>query len=212
MRPASLREPLMNTLDRRRFLPAAAAGATGLAVTSARAAEPEPKKNPDLSLAPFRFDVTPPVGHSCCGGWIKPVEAVDDPLEAVGFVLLGAGKPIVISAVDWTGLLNEAHIEWRTALADAAGTTPDRVAVQCVHQHNAPFACLEAERIVAAQTDLPHILDVTFFRQCLNRARDAIRGSIGRARPVTHIVTGQGKVEKVASNRRVSRDADGNVK
>lgn len=98
----------------------------------------------NLQLASFRFDVTPPLGHSLCGGWIKPVVGVDDPLEAVGIVLLGSGKPVVLCAVDWTGLANEAHVQWREALAEAAGTTADRVAVQCVHQHNAPFACLEA--------------------------------------------------------------------
>ncbi|MCX7269951.1 MAG: hypothetical protein NT095_05555, partial [Burkholderiales bacterium] len=76
---------------------------------------------------------------------------------AIGVVLLGAGKPIVLCAVDWTGILNEAHVAWRTAIAEAAGTTPDRVAVHCVHQHNAPFACLEAAKLVAAQTDLQHI-------------------------------------------------------
>jgi hypothetical protein len=165
-----------------------------------------------LHIATFRCDVTPPIGHSCCGGWIKPVEAVDDPLESIGIVLIGAGKPIVICAVDWTGLLNEAHLEWRKVLAEAAGTTPDRVAIQCVHQHNAPFACLEAERIVADQADLPHIVDVAFFRQCLDITRHEVERAISRARPLTHIASGQATVHRVASNRRVSRDADGRVK
>ncbi len=165
-----------------------------------------------LRLASFRFDVTPPQGHSLCGGWIKPVVGVDDPLEAIGFVLLGAGKPIVICTVDWTGLLNDAHVQWRTALAEAAGTTPDRVAVQCVHQHNAPFACLDAEKIVLAQGDLPHIIELDFYQQCLTRGREALIEAVKKARPVTHIASGQGKVEKVASNRRVSRDANGHIK
>lgn len=165
-----------------------------------------------LRLAPFRFDVTPPIGHSCCGGWIKPVEVVDDSLEAIGFVLLGAGKPIVLCAVDWTGLLNEAHIEWRKALAEAAGTAPDRVAVQCVHQHNAPFVCLEAERIVAAQGDLPHIVDVDFFNSCLDRAKKSVAAAIPKAQRITQIASSQGKVEKVASNRRIFRDENGRVK
>ncbi len=164
-----------------------------------------------LHVAPFRFDVTPPIGHSCCGGWIKPIEVVDDAHEAVGIVLLGAGKPIVLCAVDWTGLLNEAHVEWRTALAQAAGTTPDRVAVHCVHQHNAPFACLEAERIVLAQGDLPHIVSLDFFKRCLETARKAVEQAIPKARAVTHIGWGQGKVEGVASNRRVFRDETGKV-
>ncbi len=165
----------------------------------------------ELHIAGFRFDVTPPLGHSCCGGWIKPVQAVDDPLEAVGLVLIGAGKPIVLCAVDWTGISNEAHLRWREALAEAAGTTADRVAVQCLHQHNAPFACLDAERIVQAQGDLPHIVDLDFFRRCLDRGQQAIRTAVPRAQLVTRIAHGQAKVDKVAGNRRVSRDEQGRV-
>ncbi|MCA9113465.1 MAG: hypothetical protein KDA79_00150, partial [Planctomycetaceae bacterium] len=168
-------------------------------------------KQSGLALAPFQFDVTPPKGHSCCGGWIKPVEAVTDPLEAVGFVLLGAGKPIVLCAVDWTGLLNEAHLNWRKALAEAAGTTPERVAVQCVHQHNAPFACLEAERIVLQQGDLPHIVELDFYNRCLDKGRKAIEQALKQARPVSHIAASQGRVEKVASNRRVMRNSEGRI-
>ena len=156
-----------------------------------------------LSLASFRFDVTPPLGHSLCGGWIPAVTAVDDPLEAIGFVFLGSGKPIVLCAVDWTGLCNEAHWKWRQALAAAAGTTADRVAVQCVHQHDAPFACLDAQSIVRAQGDLPDIVDVDFFRACLARAGQAVKASLGKARPVTHVASGQAQVEQVASNRRI---------
>lgn len=170
------------------------------------------RETAEVSIAPFRFDVTPPMGHSLCGGWIKPVLAVDDGLEAIGFVLLGAGKPIVICAVDWTGLLNEAHVEWRKALAEAAGTTPDRVAVQCVHQHNAPFACLEAERIILEQGDLPHIVELGYYHECLDRGRKAIAAALKQTQSVTHIAQGQAKVEKVASNRRVFRDENGIVK
>jgi len=168
-------------------------------------------EKPDLYLAAFRFDVTPPVGHSLCGGWIKPVEAVDDLLEAIGFVLLGAGQPIVICTVDWTGLLNDAHVAWRSALAEAAGTTPQRVAVQCVHQHNAPFACLDAQKFVAKHADLPHIVDLDFFKTCLDRGRTAVRECLTKARRVTHVASGQAKVDRVAANRRVQRDEKKNV-
>jgi hypothetical protein len=164
-----------------------------------------------LQIAPFKFDVTPPLGHSCCGGWIKPVEVIDDALEANGLVLLGAGRPIVLCAVDWTGLSNATHLAWRTALAEAAGTTPDRVAVQCVHQHNAPFVCFEAERLVAEQGDLPHIMDLAFFQRCLDRAREAVTTALRQPRPVTHFGWGQGRVVGVASNRRVYRDAGGRI-
>lgn len=164
-----------------------------------------------LKIAPFRFDVTPPMGHSMCGGWIKPAEAVDDPLEAIGYVLLGCGQPIVFCAVDWTGLLNSAHVRWRQALAAAVGTTPDRVALHCVHQHNAPFACLESQAIVQAEGDLPDIVDLDFYQQCLQRAAEAASQALAGARPITHIATQQSPVDQVASNRRVFRDAAGHV-
>ncbi len=164
-----------------------------------------------LHLASFRFDVTPPPGHSLCGGWIKPVSAVDDPLEAIGLVLLGAGAPIVICAVDWTGILNEAHVAWRAALAEAAGTTPERVAVHCVHQHNAPLVCFDAERMLAAQTDLPRVFDRDFHRRCLDAARAAVAAALPRSRAVTHVAHGRARVDEVASNRRVARDANGRI-
>jgi hypothetical protein len=165
---------------------------------------------PSLKLAPFRFDVSPPEGHPLCGGWIKPVVGMDDPEEAIGLLITGAGDPIVICAVDWTGLLNRAHRRWREALAQAAGTTPERVAVQCVHQHNAPFVCLETEEIVSAQGDLPHNVFPDFFQLCLDRGAAVVAKAKKELRAVTHIATGQARVEKVAGNRR-SLGPDGKV-
>ena len=186
------------TMNRRHFLATAAASTTALA-TSAESVE----KHGGLHLATFRFDVTPPMGHSLCGGWIKPVLGVDDPLEALGYVLLGVGKPIVVCVVDWTVLLNSAHIQWRQALAEAAGTTIDRVTVHCVHQHNAPFACLDAEQIILEQGDLPHIVDPDFFYRCLDAAREAVAEGLKKPTPVTHVAHGEAEVEDVAANRRI---------
>lgn len=165
-----------------------------------------------LRVAPFRFDVTPPVGHPLCGGWIKPVEAVEDGLEALGYVVLGAGEPIVVCVLDWTGILNEAHVQWRAALAAAAGTTPERVAVQCVHQHDAPFVCLRTQELLEEfKTGLINV-DRGFFAECLKRGADAVKRAVAQAVPLTHVAFGEGKVEKVAGNRRVLLDAEGKVK
>jgi len=196
-------------LHHRRSFLAASTAWTLLPYTTQSA---QAEKAGGLHLAPFRFDVTPPMGHPCCGGWIKPVEIVDDPLEAIGVVLLGVGKPIVLCAVDWTGILNEAHVAWRTALAEAVGTTPDRVAVHCVHQHNAPFACLEAEKLVAAQTDLQHIVFADFHARCLDKARQAVANAIKNPVAISHVAMGSAPVERVASNRRLDRDTAGRVK
>ncbi len=193
----------MFNVGRRQFLQTSAIlAASGLTASQLHAAQSASSAG-NLHIAPFRFDVSPPLGHPLCGGWIKPVVAYDDPLEAIGFVLLGAGDPIVICSVDWTGLLNEAHVEWRKALAEAAGTTPDRVAVQCVHQHNSPFACLEAERMVAATRDFTHIVDLAFYQKCLDAGRTAIEAALKQTVPITHIAQGEAAVEKVAGNRRI---------
>lgn len=190
----------MHNLGRREFLGTTSAWAGAVLLAGSETCWSGEQK---LELATFRSDVSPPNGHPLCGGWIKPVEGQDDPLEAIGLVLLGAGKPIVLCAVDWTGLLNEAHVAWRTRLAEAAGTTPDRVAVQCVHQHNAPFVCLEGQRICAQQGDLSGaIVDPEFFEKSLAATAAALRKSLERARPVTHVASSQAQVYQVAGNRR----------
>lgn len=167
--------------------------------------------SPVVYVAPFRFDVTPPLGHPLLAGLVQPVVGIDDALEAIGYVLLGAGAPIVICAVDWAGLLNDAHRAWCEALAAAAGTTPDRVAVQCVHQHGAPFVCFEAQAVIARHGDLPATFDPAFFADCLSRGQAAVRAALVRPRRVTHVAHGIAVVAGVASNRRVSRDATGRV-
>jgi hypothetical protein len=53
--------------------------------------------------------------------------------------------------------------------------------------------------------------DVPFLRNVLKRLDTAVRESLASARPITHIGTGQAKVDRVASNRRILGD-DGKVK
>lgn len=165
---------------------------------------------PALHLATFTCDVTPPLGHPLCGGWIEPVRGVDDPLEARGVVLLGPGKPVVLCVVDWCGVRNEAFRTWRAALADAAHTVPENVSLHCVHPHNAPFADTGAEKLIAA-AGAPTSLDLTFFAECVKRSADALWASLIKAERFTHVGHGAGTVEKVASNRRVL-GPDGQVK
>src|SRR5579859_3630243 len=154
---------------------------------------------PALHLAAFRSTVTPPPGHPLCGGWVEPVRAVDDPLRAVGVVLLGPAAPVVLCAVDWCGIRNDAH------------TTPERVAVHSVHPHNAPFADTEAERLLESVPGAPPSLDLKFFDRAVRTAADAVRASLAKTSRLTHFGTGQAKVEQVASNRRVL-GPDGKVK
>ena len=157
---------------------------------------------PSLHLTTFQSDATPPLGHPLCGGWIEPVRAVDDPLRILGIVLHGAGSPIVLCAVDWCGLRNEANQTWRQALAQAANTTPERVAIHCVHPHNAPFADVEAERLLQSVHGAPS-LALAFFGRVVRQSADALQTALKSMVPFTHIGIGQARVEQVASNRRI---------
>lgn len=158
---------------------------------------------PTLHLATFAADVTPPLGHPLCGGWIEPARAVDDPLRALGVILLGMGRPVVLCALDWCGMRNEANRRFRQALAEAAHTVPENVAIHCVHPHNAPFADVEAQRLIEAAPGAPFSLDLKFFDAVVQRTAAAAKASLAKTAPLTHVGLGQAKVEQVASNRRV---------
>lgn len=162
-------------------------------------------------LATFSVDASPPIGHPLCGGWIKPTEAVTDPLRFRGVVLLGSGLPIVLAALDWTELRNESHRIWTEAVAEAAHTTPDRVAVQSLHQHNAPMADHVGNALLAKAGRSPLLFDNRFFDDLVRRSAAAVRESLTPAKPVSHIRIGRAEVSRVASNRRIL-GPDGKIK
>jgi hypothetical protein len=153
-------------------------------------------------LASFTAEVTVPLGHPLMGGGIAPARTIEDPLFVHGFVLSGAGQPIVLAAVDWCEIRNDAYSRWRTVLAEAAATVPERVLVSSVHQHDAPVADLEAERILRAHKAKGSICDPEFHERAVQSVARAVRASLKTAQRITHIGIGQAKVEKIASNRR----------
>jgi hypothetical protein len=165
---------------------------------------------PTFQLATFAADVTPPDGHPLCGGWIEPVRGVDDPLKALGVVLLGSGKPVVLCVFDWVALRNDAHLTVRKALADATRTTIDRVAVHAVHPHNAPFADTGAQKLLD-EAKGPPSLDLKFFNKVVGSVSAACGVALAKAKPFDHIGVGSATVKEVASNRRV-HGPDGRVK
>ncbi|MGL4552283.1 MAG: hypothetical protein ACRC33_13980 [Gemmataceae bacterium] len=72
-----------------------------------------------------------------------------------------------------------------------------------IHQHDAPSADLTAERLSAAQKLGKSTLDLVWHEKAVGRVAAALAASSKRARPVTHVGTGEAKVDRVASNRRV---------
>ena len=167
-------------------------------------------KPPTFRLASFSADVTVPLGHGMMGGaWLS--KKIADPLYAHGIVLLGPEPPVVFVTVDWCEIRNDALTRWQEVLAEAAKTKPERVVVCAIHQHDAPVADLEAERILRASKAAGTICDLDFHERAVQRVASALRGSLKSAQPVTHIGVGQAKVERIASNRRYEMP-DGSVR
>lgn len=162
----------------------------------------------ELQVGVFRSDVTPPFGHPLCGGWIEPLNAVDDPLLAKGIVLVDGEHRYVICSVDWCLLQTGAYDLFRRKLAKAAGTSESRVTVHTVHQHNAPIADSNAERLLRQAEGAPRHLDLAFLESATDQLANAVREACDRMKPITHVGHGKALVEKFASNRRV-RLADG---
>jgi hypothetical protein len=152
-----------------------------------------------LQLAVFRADVTPPVGAPLCGGLVKPTEDVSEPLQALGVVLLTEEKPIVLCAVDYCEIRGADHVHWREVLAKAAGTTPERVAVHALHQHNVPLVDTVAQKLLPEIS----IIDTAATERALSGIATRLAAALKTPQPVTHISTGEAKVLEVASNRRV---------
>ena len=165
-----------------------------------------------LHLATFQSDITPPIGHPLCAGWYPPVTAVSDPLSALGVVLVPEGEPpIVLCALDWAELSNGDYRRWRVDLAEAVKTTPERVAVHCIHAHDTPWADRDAQDILDAHGWPGVIMAGDWAERVRAQAAEAARGAMLSQQPCTEIGVGEARVDRIASNRRVM-GADGKVK
>jgi len=202
---APLRHRLFPTLV---FLLGFIAAFGSLGFRSAAADNPAPHPT-GLRLARFDIDATPPVGSRMA---YDPVTNWWDlGLRARGIVLLGAGDPIVLCALDWIGIANEGHDAFRDTLAKAAGTSRERVSVHALHQHDAPDCDFGAESILKDAGVDPLNYDGTFPREVLRRLDTEIRSAMHTAEPVSHVGQGSAPVHQLASNRRIL-GTDGKVR
>jgi hypothetical protein len=170
----------------------------GLLVAAAAFAAPVP-----LRVASFQADATPPLGAALCNGAVPPAKEIVTPLSARGVILLGADRPVVLCTFDWVGIANESHQVFREELARAVGTTPERVALHTLHQHDAPGSDFATERLLTEHGLGGLYSNPEFDRDVIRRLAAAAGEALAKAQPVTHVGLGSGVVEKVASNRRI---------
>ncbi len=184
-----------------RLILAAGLWCSGVVALAAELSAPTNSPVVALRLAVFDVDATPPVGSMMAYDHVTNLWELG--LRARGIVLLGVEEPIVLCAVDWIGISNEGHDAFRNALARAAATSPQRVAVHSLHQHDAPDCDFSAERILKEAGVDPGQYEGTFQRQLISELERAVRESLPRAQPVTHLGLGEARVDRVASNRRI---------
>jgi len=153
-------------------------------------------------LATFECDVTPPPdGHPLI--WVTPVKTVETPLLARGIVLDDGQNRYVLCAVDWCGLCNSSYDLFRQKIADGADTSVSRVAVQCVHPHTAPYTDSDAQRLLQKYEELPLYVDFRFLEEVSDQLAAEVKQSLDRLEPFDRVGTGQTKVDRVASSRRI---------
>ncbi len=165
---------------------------------------------PPLRVATFQSDVTPPLGHPLCGGWVKPAEGVDSPLLLKGIVIDDHRTRYVVAALDWCVLGTKAYDAFRDRIAKAVDVPRRQVSLHCTHTHSAPLADARAQELLdASPKTLPH-LDLAWLARIAADAGAAAKGAVDRLRPFTQVGAGKAKIEGFASNRRV-KGPDGKI-
>lgn len=173
------------------------------------AGEKNLSKSGNLRIATFDVDATPPVGNYLA--YDPMINSWDMGLRAKGIVILGKGKPVVLCVVDWIGISNDSQDAFKSVLAKAAGTEPERVAVHTIHVHDAPISDFGAEKLLKEAGRETDSYEGSYQREIIRQLGIAVKNSLWKAQTITHIGLGQAQVYEVASNRRIL-GPDGKVK
>ena len=160
-----------------------------------------------LKVGAFSFNATPEIGSPVAYAMTRSIQ---DSLYGKGIVILSDQQPIVIGVVDWLGIANEGLERWKVAIAEAVGTSIDRVSIHAVHQHDGARGDFTTASILEEYGLGGWRYDTEFLNQTIYHGAQAVKQAMQQAQPVTHLGFGQAKVEKVASNRRIMGE-DGKV-
>ncbi len=157
-----------------------------------------------LKVAAFQADATPDMGEPNI--WVQPATSVMDPLLAKGIVLEDGRHRYVMLAVDWCGIGGSTHLMLRQRIAKAAGTGIQRVALQVVHQHTAPYAEGDGYDWMAARGLKPLRMSGAYLEKLAGNLERAVAGAVAGLQPFDSIGVGRAAVERVGSARRIWKD------
>ena len=155
-----------------------------------------PLRENEHAFTPFRgfADVTPPLGHPLCSGWLKPAKVIDDPLRA-GHRAVGRKLFRILRLI---GAACAAMPTWPgAAWPGAAHTTPKRGGSM---PPSPRYAFVDLGPLLsAAGLSLARML-ISSMPPC--KSRDRPSKSL-RKQPASRTTARETRVHDVASNRRV---------
>jgi len=135
----------------------------------------EDSEDDAVRVGTFDVDASPPIGSPLA---YDPTKGIQTPLSCRGIVIAPAGqKPITLCAIDWIGISNGGQTVFKQAIAAAIATTPDRVVVHTLHQHDAPRCDFDAEELIAkaGASGSGSGFDPAFAREVANNAGAAAK-------------------------------------
>jgi len=159
---------------------------------------------PRLRVASFRCDVTPDIGEPLI--WVTPASKIEDPLWAKGIVLDAGTLRCVLCAVDWCGLGGATDLMFRRKMAAAAGTDVERIALQAVHQHTAPYVDGDGYELLLKLPSPPLMMSADFLARVSDRLAQSIGDAVSRLEEFDRVGIAEVLVERVASARRLFED------
>lgn len=155
-------------------------------------------------VAAFKADATPVPGEPLI--WVDPTKEVLDPLWAKGIVIDAPGGRIAVCALDWCGVGGYVHRMFREKLARAVGTSVNRVAVQAVHQHTAPYIDGGGYELMAKLPNPPHMMSRKFLDEVTNRVAAAAAEAARRMKVFDSVGFGSVHADRIGSARRLMVD------
>ncbi|MCC7299940.1 MAG: hypothetical protein IT583_02545 [Verrucomicrobia bacterium] len=152
-----------------------------------------------LQIAFFKVEVTPPIGAQMAYGVNKKI---DTPIFIRGIVIDDGYSRTVIASCDFIYIWGQSWFDWRKAIADAAGTSEDRVFLHSIHQH-------DSMRIAPQWNEFyrkfgKEAVSEEYCRKTMEKLRQAVTAAVnGKWQGVTRLMTAENRLSGLASSRRI---------
>ncbi len=147
-----------------------------------------------------RRDITPAIGGPALYGVTCFIDQIWDPLEVTALVLDDGEERVAIAGCDISEILEHPYREMTAEIGQAIGVRPERVWLNSSHTHSAPYLTTELQQLLDPYGLIA--VDYDYVDQVCRALTEAMREASERAEPAS-LSIGRGRVERVASNRRV---------